>query len=240
MGYFTSLTLSLPFCNRFVNRSVSERYFGNPKFIVKNFRLVYFISLGEFWHVHLCTILKKEDMKMNLKYVRLVLLCVGMAFGSLHVQAQSAVNEEPGKKQELPREVPNPEKIAQKETDRLKEALNLTDKQYKKVYKLLLKEQRELFEQRMQRPPMMFGEGPGNGMRPPHEGGMPPMGEGMMPGEGGMHRPPMGAGPKPEKAEDMQKRVEKKNKKMKKILNESQYDQWLGMSRKPAPEPKKK
>lgn len=179
-------------------------------------------------------------MKMNLKYVRLALLCVGMAFGSLHVQAQSAGNEEPGKKQELPREVPNPEKIAQRETDRLKDVLNLTEKQYKKVYKLLLKEQRELFEQRMQRPSMPGEGGPGRGMRPPHEGGMPPMGGGMMPGEGGMHRPPMGAGSKPEKVEDMQKRVEKKNKKMKKILNESQYDQWLGMSRKPAPEPKKK
>ena len=77
-------------------------------------------------------------MKMNLKYVRLALLCVGMAFGSLHVQAQSAGNEEPGKKQELPREVPNPEKIAQRETDRLKDVLNLTEKQYKKVYSLSL------------------------------------------------------------------------------------------------------
>lgn len=176
---------------------------------------------------------------MKLRNIRLVLLCMGMALGSLNVvQAQEVAGNAPARKQELPREVPNPEKIAQKETDRLKKELGLTDKQYKKVYKLLLKEQRELFEERM---PVPGTEGPGRGPRPPREGGMPPMGGGMMPGgEGGMHRPPVGAGPKAEKAEDMQKRIEKKNKKMKKILNESQYDQWLGMSRKPATAPGKK
>lgn len=176
---------------------------------------------------------------MKPKHMKYLLLCIGIAFCSLNVQAQKAGDGGPAKKQELTREVPNPEKIAQKETDRLKKELGLSDKQYKKVYKLLLKEQRELFEQLMQRPPMMPGDRPGRGMRPPHEGGMPPMAEGRMPGEGGMHRPPMGAGPGAEKAEDMQKRIEKKNKKMKKILNESQYDKWLGMSRKPAPAPKK-
>jgi hypothetical protein len=31
----------------------------------------------------------------------------------------------------------------------------------------------------------------------------------------------------------------KKNKKMKKILTEAQYDQWLGMKQKPLPEPPK-
>jgi hypothetical protein len=62
-------------------------------------------------------------------------------------------------------------------------------------------------------------------------GGPRPEGEGMR----GM---PMGAGPK-EKQEDLQKRIEKKNKKMKKILTEAQYDQWLGMKQKPLPEPPK-
>ncbi len=172
-------------------------------------------------------------MKMSLKYT---VLCFGIFLSALQIQAQVASEGEPEKKGEMFREVPNPEKMAQKETDRLKEALNLTDKQYKKVYKLILKEQRELLENRMQRPPMMGANG--RGSRPPHEGGMPPMGM----GEGapdGMHRPPMMDGaPKPESAEDMQKRIAKKNKKMKKILTETQYDQWLGMSQKPMPKHK--
>mgnify|MGYP006903255170 FL=1 len=96
---------------------------------------------------------------------------------------------------------------------------------------MLLKEQRELFEKRFQRPEM-----PGRGPRP-HDGGMPPMGGPRPEGEG-MRGMPMGAGPK-EKQEDLQKRIEKKNKKMKKILTEAQYDQWLGMKQKPLPEPPK-
>ena len=77
---------------------------------------------------------------------------------------------------------------------------------------------------------------PGRGPRP-HDGGMPPMGGPRPEGEG-MRGMPMGAGPK-EKQEDLQKRIEKKNKKMKKILTEAQYDQWLGMKQKPLPEPPK-
>lgn len=165
-------------------------------------------------------------MKIRMKHV---LLGIGISMFALQVQAQTAPEDGVAEKKEMRREVPNPEKIAQKETDRLKEALALTDKQYKKVYKLLLKEQRELLESMTQRPPMMGGEG---GPRPPHEGGMPPMGEGR---PEGMHRPPMMGAPKHESAEDMQKRIEKKNKKMKKILTETQYDQWLGMSQKPMP-----
>ncbi len=172
-------------------------------------------------------------MKMSLKYT---VLCLGIFLSALQVQAQVASEGEPEKKGEMFREVPNPEKMARKETDRLKEVLDLTDKQYKKVYKLLLKEQRELLESMTQRPPMMGGEG---GPRPPHEGGMPPMGMGEGRPEG-MHRPPMMEAPKHESAEDMQKRIAKKNKKMKKILTESQYDQWLGMSQKPMPGPKPK
>ena len=168
-------------------------------------------------------------MKLNMKPV---LLCIGLSMLALQAQAQELPEAAPAPESRAYREVPNPEKAARKETDRLKSALNLTDKQYKKVYKLLLKEQRELLENRMQRPPLMDGEG-GRGPRPPHGGGMLPMGMGGGRPEG-MHRPPMGA-PKPESADDLQKRIEKKNKKMKKILTETQYDQWLGMSRKPMP-----
>lgn len=169
--------------------------------------------------------------KMNMKHI--LLLGIGISMFALQMQAQPLPEGGPESQEKIYREVPNPEKVARKEADRLKAALALTDKQYKKIYKLLLKEQRELLESRMQRPPMASGE-VGRGPRPPHEGGMPPMGMGGGRPEG-MHRPPMGGAPKPESAEDMQKRIEKKNKKMKRILTETQYDQWLGMSRKPMP-----
>ena len=60
--------------------------------------------------------------------------------------------------QRLPHEVPNPEKIATQMTDRMQESLQLTEKQYKKIYKLNLKEQKEHFKAMQnsgeQRPPM--------------------------------------------------------------------------------------
>ncbi len=169
---------------------------------------------------------------MKLRNLKTVLLCIGIACCALQAQAQVAEGGGPGGGKEMPREVPNPEKMARKEAGCLKQQLGLTGKQYKKVYKLLLKEQRELFENRMPRPP----HGGAEGMRPPmREGGM--MGGEMFAGENRMPPPPM-RGEAPD-GEDMKKRVEKKNKKMKKILTESQYDKWLGMGSKPAPDPRK-
>lgn len=158
-------------------------------------------------------------MKRKMKYA---LLCMGTMLFSMQGMAQSEGSAGPEPKKEHFRETPNPEKTARKEAEHLKKELDLTEKQYKKVYKLLLKEQRELFEKRFQRPEMPGGM-PGRGPRPEGEG---------------MRGMPMGAGPK-EKQEDLQKRIEKKNKKMKKILTEAQYDQWLGMKQKPLPEPPK-
>lgn len=107
------------------------------------------------------------------------------------------------------KEIPNPEKSAKRITEEMAKELNLTEKQYKKVYKLILKEQKSLIENRMgqMRPPMM----PGN----PGEGEMPMMGQ---PGE----RPPMGMGPAgmshprpPRMDEDMQKSWKKPGRKRK-------------------------
>ena len=94
------------------------------------------------------------------------------------------------------KEIPNPEKSAKRITEEM-------------VYKLILKEQKSLIENRMgqMRPPMM----PGN----PGEGEMPMMGQ---PGE----RPPMGMGPAgmshprpPRMDEDMQKSWKKPGRKKK-------------------------
>ena len=75
----------------------------------------------------------------------------------------------------------------------------------------------------------MTGKNPFGGGRPPMfpMGGMPPMGG--FPPEG-KRRLPM-----PDNMqEDMQNRIEKRNKKLKKILTDEQYEKW--MSRKPEQE----
>jgi Skp family chaperone for outer membrane proteins len=93
-------------------------------------------------------------MKRKMKYA---LLCMGMMLFSMQGMAQSEGSAGPEPKKEHFRETPNPEKTARKEAEHLKKELDLTEKQYKKVYKLLLKEQRELFEKRFQRPEMPGG-----------------------------------------------------------------------------------
>ena len=139
-------------------------------------------------------------------------------------------NPEPQERQQyeqrLPHEVPNPEKIATQMTDRMQESLQLTEKQYKKIYKLNLKEQKEHFKAMQnsgeQRPPM---GGPGmRGGRPPMGGSEPPiMGEGNFPDDMG-ERPMMN---KEQNVEDIQKKAaEAKKKKIKKILTPEQYAKW--------------
>lgn len=130
------------------------------------------------------------------------------------------------------KEVPNPEKAAQRRTDEMDKALNLTEKQYKKIYKLFLKEEKEKVEAMMQRhpggmngQPPMGGRHPMGGGRPPMGGGMPPQGGGF-PGMGGF---PEGMSPEErmkEHAEKMQKEQEKREKKIRKILTEEQYATW--------------
>ena len=114
---------------------------------------------------------------------RLWLLAVCLLCGLVCTQAQEQ------EKKQLPREVPSPEKAARKMTDRMKEELQLTDKQYDKLYKLNLKEQQEHFATMTERE---NGQRPLMGSRPGRDGGRPPMEGGMGPGMGG-GRPPMGA-----------------------------------------------
>lgn len=51
------------------------------------------------------------------------------------------------------KEVPNPEKAAQRRTDEMDKVLDLTEKQYKKIYKLFLKEEKEKVEALMEHNP---------------------------------------------------------------------------------------
>lgn len=123
------------------------------------------------------------------------------------------------------KEVPNPEKAAQRRTDEMDKVLNLTEKQYKKIYKLFLKEEKEKVEAMMQRHPGGMNGQPPMGGRPPMGGGMPPQGGGF-PGMGGF---PEGMSPEErmkEHAEKMQNEQEKREKKIRKILTEEQYATW--------------
>ena len=166
---------------------------------------------------------------MNVK----VALAACLLCGAFSVQAQVEQKPAEGQGQQTTREIPSPEKAARRATDRMNKELQLTEKQYNKIYKLNLKEERKRFENMtatnsMQRPPM--------GERPEMGGGRPPMGGGggMRPGMGG-GRPPMGGpgrGPQmtPERAEDLQKAAVAKEKKIKKILTEEQYAKWIQMN----------
>ena len=133
--------------------------------------------------------------------------------------------------------MPNPEKAAQRRTDEMDKMLDLTEKQYKKIYKLFLKEEKERVEALMERHPGGMNGQPPMGGRPPRGEGRPPMGGGMPPQGGGF--PGMGEDADemtPEErmkahVEEIQKEQEKREKKIRKILTDEQYEIW--QTRKP-------
>ena len=165
-------------------------------------------------------------MRKNMKWIGLI-VCLLCCAGFANAQEASETQERRQQEKRLPREVLNPEKVAAQMTDQMNKSLQLTDKQYKKIYKLNLKEQKAFFKAMQnsddQRPPM--GEGPGmRGGRPPMGGGQPPMmGEGGFPGR-------MGGGPMMSRdtnsADSQKKAAEAKEKKIKKILTKEQYKKW--------------
>lgn len=176
---------------------------------------------------------------------KLILMAAAACFCLIQAAAQENLSQRPAHFDSLPgrahrlAEVPNPEKTAKAEADRLQKKLHLTDKQYKKIYKLILKEQKERLANR----PSMFGGGRGN--MPPRGGGMRP----QMPQGGdedfsafnddGSFPPqmPMKAADKAipfrdnpqERTERRKKIAEKYEKKIKKILTDEQFTQWKEM-----------
>lgn len=137
-----------------------------------------------------------------------------------------------------------PEQLAQEKTDFLKDRLNLTEKQVKKVYKLYLQQAKKASSVRegshggpgpegmeggfgggprrggMQGPPSGGGHGPGQGPR----GGMRPGGS-----REGDAAPEMRAQSQP--AFETDEEIAARNKKMKKILTSGQYEQWSAWDR---------
>ncbi|MBS5540278.1 hypothetical protein [Phocaeicola plebeius] len=120
---------------------------------------------------------------------KIVWMACGMALMCAPLSASANIRYDDPQEEVQKKEVPNPEKAAQRQTDEMDKALNLTEKQYKKIYKLFLKEEKEKVENMMQRHPGgMDGQTPMGG-RPPMGGGMqpqvlPPMPEGERPGPG--------------------------------------------------------
>lgn len=118
-------------------------------------------------------------------------------------------------------EVPNPERSAKQLTDKMQKELGLTDKQYKKIYKLNLKEQEKMVELFSKRPEGNFP--PRNGERP--QGPRPPMG-GPQGGPGKPGERPGMKGPRPEGNSELEELRAKNEKKLKKILTAEQYAKW--------------
>lgn len=134
------------------------------------------------------------------------------------------------------KDIPSPERNARLITEAMQSRLGLTEKQYKKVYKIQLAEQKTIFKYRPT-PQRGMGkdleEGPrGHRMergRPPRGGGFEGMGGGRPP----MPSQEMMAGsdlPDPEKvAKELEKAAQKRDKKLKKALSKEQYAQWKTM-----------
>ena len=167
-------------------------------------------------------------MKNSMKLIG-AMMCF-MIFAGL-ATAQEAPESQAKQQQEkrLHHEVPNPEKIATRMTEQMQRSLQLTEKQYNKIYKLNLKEQKKRFNLMQnaenQGSFMRGGFGMGEG-RPPMAmgGGEPPMTrEGGFPGRMG-ERPRMQLDDDSAKA--LKKEAEAKDKKIKKILTTEQYEKW--------------
>lgn len=171
---------------------------------------------------------------------RLVLLAAAMMLLPIGLGAQPQdMNGRPE-----PPKMRAPEEIAQEQADLMKSELNITDKQYKKVYNLIKKDQQYRQEQMNPfgggMPPQGGGQGgPGmggdqgfggfdGGGMPPQGGGQggPGMGGGMPPqGMGGQRPegfPGMGSGGNAVSAEYL----EKYEANLQKILTNEQYTKW--------------
>ncbi|MDR2920419.1 MAG: hypothetical protein LBV72_13780 [Tannerella sp.] len=135
----------------------------------------------------------------------------------------------------------DPEKIAQMQTDMLDRELSLTKKQRKKVYKLYLKQAREM-QAGMKAghpdiaPPMMMGGGRepggmgGEGERRPDRGpgGGPDMGHRQQapPDRNGLNDASPMPGEKQMINEESPEQIEALEKKMQKILKPNQFVYW--------------
>lgn len=150
--------------------------------------------------------------------------CAILFIGNGTIAAQEAGKDMPDQQEKNFKPMPlSPEKSARQTTNRMKSLLNLTEKQYDKLYKLNLKWARE--DQKNQ------SEAPHMGSRPE---GAPNFGGGRGPGQGPReNRPPQSMDRRPHRdssssadKEKMEKQRQKREKKLKKVLTDEQYARW--------------
>lgn len=125
------------------------------------------------------------------------------------------------------RRIIDPETSARELSDKMRDELKLTDKQYKKVYKLNLKEAKAMAENR--KPGQAEGGKAGmHGSEMLRGDRRPDMFPG---GERPEHRNKLGKdGPTmDDNLEQIKEREEKMEKNMKKILDDEQYEKWQAM-----------
>ena len=83
-------------------------------------------------------------MRKNMKLTGLA-VCLTCCAGFINAQEANELQERQQQEKHLPREVLNPEKVATQMTEQMNKLLQLTDKQYKKIYKLNLKRAKKHF-----------------------------------------------------------------------------------------------
>lgn len=175
-------------------------------------------------------------------YLRII-ACAGMLAAAVQSQAQPQQSRPQGQPQRNEIRPPvSAEDAATRKTGILRSELSLTDKQYKKVYKLYLKQAEQATA-----PISSQGKPMAQGMGGPRPGGVRPGGGGMggpgggmggpgggMGGPGGGMGPGGGHGPgqtglQPRSDEpyfEAEKEIAARDKKMKRILSADQYAKW--------------
>lgn len=179
---------------------------------------------------------------MIMKAVKTLGFVLVIALSLAATNTVMAQNHHEGKHENRPMRMRSPESAAREKADEMRRQLRLDDKTYNKIFKHF-KKQYEYMSENMQRPmggPQMHGHmagpmgGPGQG-RPGMGGGQrPPMPQRQRP-EG--MRPGMGQG-RPDGAqvggphgmpddEEMEKFLDKQDKKLRKLLSPEQYREWM-------------
>ncbi|MBQ8423977.1 MAG: DUF4890 domain-containing protein [Coprobacter sp.] len=163
-------------------------------------------------------------------------LSIVLLGSSLTLMAQVPVKDDNRRNEK--RERITPEMIAQKKTEKMRETVELTDKQFKKLYKVNLAEAEEMFQNMPQGPRMRQGGERGNrpqGMREGAPRGNRPQGmrpDGQRGGRPGMEAGGRPGGPRPQMGserlsqEQLQKNADKREKKIKKIMGKEKYAKW--------------
>ena len=139
-------------------------------------------------------------------------------------------------------EMKDPAQMAQEETDRLDKLVNLTPKQYKKLYRFNKRQYNQMQNRMEDVRPVGRPEGMGPGGFGDRPEGMGPGGPGGPRGDGQFRRPPMGG----DMQEIMNEFQQKKAKKYNRILTPDQYVKWesfeaqreFGRMRENPPQPK--